>query len=127
MLGIDPQNFLGAERCTPAATAVGLIELGGGSPHVAQQLAHVWICGFVAYHLDQFQPTGRRNLGGCKSGTAESRDRSRVICAITPKARIVLRHPKVAEGRRLAERIVAPSDRLSRRRDKLRTHYPAKA
>lgn len=103
MTWLDRQSFLGAksdERL--AAATVGLVGLGGGNSHVAQQLAHLGIGGFVLLDDDVITLTNlNRLVGGTLDDVLAERPKveiaARVIGAVNPKARIVMRQAKWQE------------------------------
>lgn len=103
MSWLDRQSFLGAESTARlAATTVGLVGLGGGNSHVAQQLAHLGIGGFVLLDDDIITLTNlNRLVGGTLEDVRAQRPKveiaARVICAVNPKARIVMRRAKWQE------------------------------
>lgn len=86
------QSFLGArsqeqiERCV-----VGIVGLGGGGSHIAQQLAHL---GFLNYYLFDGDRIEDTNLNRLVGGTAEDVEKKRlkveiarrVIVGVRPKA-----------------------------------------
>jgi molybdopterin/thiamine biosynthesis adenylyltransferase len=62
---LDRQNFLGANSESVLANAViGIVGLGGGGSHVAQQLAHVGIGTFVLIDPDSIEDTNLNRLVG---------------------------------------------------------------
>ncbi|MFZ5674344.1 MAG: HesA/MoeB/ThiF family protein [Pseudomonadota bacterium] len=94
MSWLDRQSFLGpnSERRL-AATTVGLVGVGGGNSHVAQQLAHVGIGNFVLADGDRISLTNlNRLIGGTwwyvLKRTVKVEIMKRMIKAINPKARV---------------------------------------
>ncbi len=65
MSWLDRQSFLGShsERRLTEVT-IGLVGLGGGNSHVAQQLAHVGIGNFVLVDEDRISLTNLNRLIG---------------------------------------------------------------
>lgn len=94
MSWLDRQSFLGAKsEQRLAEVTVGLVGLGGGNSHVAQQLAHVGICNFVLIDADLISLTNlNRLIGGTwwyvLKRTAKVAIMKRMILAINPKARV---------------------------------------
>ncbi len=91
---LDRQSFLGAnseERL--AEMTVGLVGLGGGNSHVAQQLAHAGVGHFVLADADRITLTNlNRLIGGTwwyvLKRTAKVVIMKKMILAINPKARV---------------------------------------
>ncbi|WP_316186590.1 MULTISPECIES: ThiF family adenylyltransferase [unclassified Bradyrhizobium] len=94
MSWLDRQSFLGAKSEQRLAdVTVGLVGLGGGNSHVAQQLAHVGIGNFVLIDADLISLTNlNRLIGGTwwyvLKRTAKVAIMKRMILAINPKARV---------------------------------------
>jgi hypothetical protein len=91
---LDRQSFLGScsEQQLADAT-VGLVGLGGGNSHVAQQLAHAGFGNFVLVDADRISPTNlNRLIGGTwryvLGRTLKVVIMKRMILAINPKARV---------------------------------------
>jgi molybdopterin/thiamine biosynthesis adenylyltransferase len=103
MSWLDRQSFLGANSDSRlASTTVGLVGLGGGNSHVAQQLAHLGVGGFVLLDDDIITLTNLNRLVGgiledVKAQRAKVEIAARVIRAVNPNARIVLRRAKWQE------------------------------
>lgn len=103
MSWLDRQNFLGADSDAKLASAtVGLVGLGGGNSHVVQQLAHLGIGGFVLLDDDIITLTNlNRLVGGTLDDVQAERPKieiaARVIRAVNPDARIVMRKAKWQE------------------------------
>lgn len=100
MSWLDRQSFLGAksDECLEAVT-VGLVGLGGANSHVAQQLAHLGIGGFILLDDDIITLTNlNRLVGGTLEDVKAERPKveiaERVIRAVNPAARIVARRAK---------------------------------
>jgi len=95
MSRLERQSFLGAQsEAVLAATTVGIVGLGGGGSHAAQQTGHAGIGGYLLVdpdHID-FGNTNRL-IGGTLADVArKSRKTSiaaRTIRALQPNARIV--------------------------------------
>jgi molybdopterin/thiamine biosynthesis adenylyltransferase len=104
MTWLDRQSFLGAKSDARLdAATVGLVGLGGGNSHVAQQLVHVGIGGFVLLDDDIITLTNlNRLVGGTLDDVKAERPKveiaARVIRAVNPNARIVLRQAKWQEA-----------------------------
>ncbi len=88
------QSFLGADSdAVLAAIEAGIAGLGGGGSHVAQQLAHVGVGGFVPVDDDAIE---EKNLNRLVGGTAEdvkarrakTAIAERVIKGVNPDARV---------------------------------------
>lgn len=100
---LDRQSFLGADSDTRlAAATVGLVGLGGGNSHVVQQLAHLGVGGFVLLDDDIITLTNlNRLVGGTLDDVKAERPKveiaARVIRAVNPNARIVMRKAKWQE------------------------------
>jgi len=103
MTWLDRQSFLGANSdARLAATTVGLVGLGGGNSHVAQQLAHLGIGSFVLLDDDIITLSNlNRLVGGTLEDVKAERPKveiaARVIRAVNPAARIVMRRAKWQE------------------------------
>ncbi len=93
---LDRQSFLGPnsnERL--GEVVVGLVGVGGGNSHVAQQLAHLGICHFVLIDDDRISITNlNRLIGGTWLSVIWRRMKvaiiRRMIKAINPKAKVVV-------------------------------------
>ncbi len=88
------QSFLGpaAERSI-ASTRVGIIGLGGGGSHIAQQLAHVGFSNFALFDQDIVECSNLNRLVGATTADVKRRIAkvdvaSRQIKNVNPKARI---------------------------------------
>ncbi len=94
MSWLDRQSFLGANsEQRLAEMTVGLVGLGGGNSHVAQQLAHAGVGHFVLADADHISLTNlNRLIGGTwwyvLKRTAKVAIMKRMILAINPKARV---------------------------------------
>jgi hypothetical protein len=94
MSWLDRQSFLGANsEQRLAEMTVGLVGLGGGNSHVAQQLAHAGVGHFVLADADHVSLTNlNRLIGGTwwyvLKRTAKVMIMKRMILAINPKARV---------------------------------------
>lgn len=103
MSWLERQSFLGADSDARLATAtVGLVGLGGGNSHVVQQLAHLGIGGFVLLDDDIITLTNlNRLVGGTLDDVKAERPKveiaARVVQAVNPDARIVMRKAKWQE------------------------------
>lgn len=103
MTWLDRQSFLGTNSDAQlTAVTVGLVGLGGGNSHVAQQLAHLGVGGFVLLDDDIITLTNlNRLVGGTLEDVKAERPKveiaARVIHAVNPDARIVMRRAKWQE------------------------------
>jgi molybdopterin/thiamine biosynthesis adenylyltransferase len=94
MSWLDRQSFLGADSERQLADAtVGLVGLGGGNSHVAQQLAHVGFGNFVMVDADRISLTNlNRLIGGTwwhvLRRTLKVAIMKSMILAINPNARV---------------------------------------
>ena len=94
MSWLDRQSFLGADSDEVlACLTVGLVGLGGGGSHVAQQLAHVGVGHFVVIDDDTIAETNlNRLVGGTLKDVQHAASKidiaERVIRAINPTATI---------------------------------------
>jgi molybdopterin/thiamine biosynthesis adenylyltransferase len=94
MSWLDRQSFLGPHsEGRLAEVSVGLVGLGGGNSHVAQQLAHVGIGNFVLVDEDRISLTNlNRLIGGTwwyvLKRTVKVEIMRRMIKAINPNARV---------------------------------------
>lgn len=85
-LGDHAEEVLGLVR-------VGVVGLGGGGSHIAQQLAHVGVRDFVLYDADEIEETNlNRLVGGTDEDVAHGRQKvdiaKRTIRGIAPKANV---------------------------------------
>ena len=91
---LDRQSFLGPDSdAVFAGITVGLVGLGGGNSHVAQQLAHLGVGGYVLADDDIITLTNlNRLVGGTREDVRVERPKvdisERVIRAVNPEARI---------------------------------------
>ena len=94
MSWLERQSFLGPHsEQRLAGMTVGLVGLGGGNSHVAQQLAHAGVGNFVLVDEDRISLTNlNRLIGGTwwyvLKRTAKVAIMKRMIVAINPKARV---------------------------------------
>lgn len=94
MSWLDRQSFLGANSDDVLAnTTIGIIGLGGGGSHVAQQLAHVGIGRFVLIDPDTIEDTNLNRLVGgtladVKRSTAKVEIAKRLIKDVRPDAKV---------------------------------------
>jgi len=76
MTRLDRQSFLGPHSDNVLAhLTVGLVGLGGGGSHVAQQLAHMGVGKFVLVDPDIVEHT---NLSRLVGGTADDAEQKRL-------------------------------------------------
>ena len=94
MSRLDRQSFLGpdSDAVLDAAT-IGIVGLGGGGSHVAQQTAHLGIGSYVNTDPDVIEDTNtNRLIGGTLADVAVSRPKvaiaERLIRELVPHARI---------------------------------------
>ena len=98
------QSFLGAgSEKTLRNTRVGIIGLGGGGSHLAQQLAHIGVGKFVLCDFDRYEDKNHnRTVGGLEldveQHTPKVRVGSRLIGGIHSKADICLVEGRWQEG-----------------------------
>jgi hypothetical protein len=94
MSWLDRQSFLGSDSdAVLAKTTVGIVGLGGGGSHIAQQLAHVGIGAFVLIDPDGIEDTNlNRLVGGTWADiareTAKVEIAKRLILGVRPGARV---------------------------------------
>lgn len=95
MSRLDRQSFLGpqSDAILDAAT-IGIIGLGGGGSHIAQQAAHMGIGGYVNADPDSIEDTNtNRLIGGTVADVADARSKvdiaERLIRGLQPNARMV--------------------------------------
>lgn len=94
MTWLDRQSFLGADsEKRLGALIVGIVGLGGGGSHVAQQLVHVGIGNFVLVDDDRIDDTNLNRLVGGTWADVEAHARKvdiaeRTIRAINPGAQV---------------------------------------
>lgn len=94
MSWLDRQSFLGAHsEAVLAGLTVGIVGLGGGGSHVAQQLTHVGIGRFVLVDNDRISDTNlNRLVGGMAQDVTAERLKvdiaERVIKGVNPDAKV---------------------------------------
>lgn len=94
MTWLDRQSFLGADSETRlGALTVGIVGLGGGGSHVAQQLVHVGVGNFVLVDDDRIDDTNLNRLVGGTWADVKAHARKvdiaeRTIRAINPGAQV---------------------------------------
>lgn len=94
MSWLNRQSFLGADSdAVLANTTIGIVGLGGGGSHIAQQLAHVGIGTFVLIDPDIIEDTNlNRLVGGTWADVAHKTDKveiaKRLILGVRPGAQI---------------------------------------
>jgi molybdopterin/thiamine biosynthesis adenylyltransferase len=127
MTWLDRQGFLGADSDARLdQTTVGLVGLGGGNSHVAQQLAHLGIGRFVLIDDDITTLTNlNRLIGGTyadvEAGTAKVDIARRMILAINPRAHVSIHRAQwqvAAEALKSCDVIVGGLDNI-RSKDEL--------
>ena len=103
MSSLDRQSFLGeTSEDRLKALTVAIVGLGGGGSHVAQQLAHVGVGGFVLVDDDGIDETNLNRLvgGTCddvKKEVPQVAIAARVIRAVNPDARVTVEAHKWQE------------------------------
>jgi molybdopterin-synthase adenylyltransferase len=95
MSRLDRQSFLGAnsDSILNAAT-IGIVGLGGGGSHIAQQTAHMGVGGYVSTDPDVIEHTNtNRLIGGTLADVDEHMPKvaiaERLIRGLNPGARII--------------------------------------
>lgn len=97
---LDRQSFLGAESSKRLNQArIGLVGLGGGNSHVAQQLAHLGIGRFVLIDDDEISLTNLNRLIGGQwwhvlRRMAKTAIIKRMILGINPTAQVAIYRTK---------------------------------
>jgi molybdopterin/thiamine biosynthesis adenylyltransferase len=95
MSRLDRQSFLGPQSdAILDGTTIGIVGLGGGGSHIAQQAAHMGIGGYVDADPDKIEDTNtNRLIGGTLADVAEARPKveiaERMIRGLQPNARII--------------------------------------
>ncbi len=93
-LNLQRQSFLGADsEIVLGRSKAALVGLGGGGSHIAQQLAHIGLGGFLPIDPDFIEDTNLNRLVGAtmedvKLGTAKVDIAKRVIKAVNPAAEV---------------------------------------
>jgi hypothetical protein len=88
------QDFLGSEAPRLfRSLQVGIVGLGGGGSHVAQQLAHVGFQHYALFDADRIQDTNLNRLVGATQRDVEVEEfkvhiAKRVILGLNPRARV---------------------------------------
>lgn len=127
MSWLDRQSFLGADSDARLdQTMVGLVGLGGGNSHVAQQLAHLGFGNFVLIDDDDITLTNlNRLIGGTYAdvelGTAKVEIARRLILAVNPQARVSIHQARwqlAADALKCCDVIVGGVDNI-RSKDEL--------
>lgn len=94
MSWLDRQSFLGAESDKVlAGLTVGVVGLGGGGSHVAQQLAHLGVGNYVLADADVITETNlNRLVGGTRANVAAGTPKidlaERLILSVNPDANV---------------------------------------
>lgn len=95
MSWLDRQSFLGADSdAVLGRCVVGVVGLGGGGSHVAQQLAHVGIGTLVLVDPDEIEDTNlNRLIGGTwadvEAATPKSEIARRLVSGVRPDLRVI--------------------------------------
>lgn len=98
MSWLDRQSFLGSNSDDIlAALTVGIVGLGGGGSHVAQQLAHIGVGNFVVIDNDSISLSNlNRLVGATLDDVHQERPKvdiaKRVIEAVNPTAQILVKN-----------------------------------
>jgi molybdopterin/thiamine biosynthesis adenylyltransferase len=96
-LNLKRQSFLGKDSdFVLARSRVAIVGLGGGGSHIAQQLAHIGLGGFLVVDPDFIEDTNLNRLVGAtmedvRLGTAKVDIAERVIKAVNPTAEVAKR------------------------------------
>lgn len=115
------QSFLGEDsNDVLASLTVGLVGLGGGGSHVAQQLAHVGVGNLVLIDDDEITDTNLNRLVGAteedvRNGTLKVDIAERVIRAVNPDANVekhCARWQAVAEALKLCDVVIGGVDNV---------------
>lgn len=102
-LNLQRQSFLGADSdIVLSRSKAGLVGLGGGGSHIAQQLAHIGLGSFLPIDPDFIEDTNLNRLVGAtmedvKLGTAKVDIAERVIKAVNPAAEVIKRRANWTE------------------------------
>jgi hypothetical protein len=92
---LSRQSFLGAQSDEVLATTrAGIIGLGGGGSHIAQQLAHLGVGNFFLFDGDRVEETNLNRLVGAtakdvRKRTSKTDVARRLIKGINPHAKVV--------------------------------------
>lgn len=95
MSRLDRQSFLGAESdAILGAATIGIVGLGGGGSHIAQQAAHMGIGGYVNADPQIIEDTNtNRLIGGTLADVAKKTKKvdiaERLIRGLQPAARVL--------------------------------------
>lgn len=95
MSRLDRQSFLGSQSdAILEAATIGIVGLGGGGSHIAQQAAHMGVGGYVNADPDVIEDTNtNRLIGGTLADVDENRSKvaiaERLIRGLQPNARII--------------------------------------
>jgi hypothetical protein len=119
MSWLDRQSFLGSGSDAVLANAkIGIVGLGGGGSHVAQQLAHVGIGTFVIVDPDDIEDTNlNRLVGGTWADVTAKRPKveiaERLIKGVRPNAKVAARKAEwqtVSDDLKLCDVIIGGLD-----------------
>jgi molybdopterin-synthase adenylyltransferase len=127
-MDLSRQSFLGpGSDELLASTRVGIVGLGGGGSHIAQQLAHIGIGNFILIDHDRIEASNLNRLVGAtakdvKHKTLKVKIISKRIMAINPAVRIKTIPSRWQEGNaanflRDCDAIFGCVDSFSARRD----------
>lgn len=121
MSWLDRQSFLGANSDEVLASlTVGLVGLGGGGSHVAQQLAHVGVGNFVVIDDDRITYTNLNRLVGAtdedvKNNVLKVDIAERVICGVNPSAKVrkyAARWQEVSDALKICDVVIGGLDSI---------------
>lgn len=122
----DRQSFLGERaQFLLESASVGIIGLGGGGSHVAQQLAHVGIGKLILFDPDQVEHSNLNRLVGATAQDADTHRRkvdvaARLIESVNPSTTVVrnsVQWQLAASTLREADVIVSCLDTYAARQD----------
>lgn len=100
----DRQSFLGeTSDDTLAELHVGIVGLGGGGSHIAQQLAHIGVGYFVLFDSDRMEESNLNRLVGATLQDVRKKEwkvkiASRVIRGVSPDADVQLQKSRWQQG-----------------------------
>ncbi len=124
MSRFDRQSFLGADSAALLASAtIGIIGLGGGGSHAAQQLAHVGVGSFVLIDPQSIEESNLNRLVGATRRDVDAETHKVVIAewmitGISPDARVEALKAEWGDcmpALRLCDIIIGAVDSLSAR------------
>jgi hypothetical protein len=98
MSDLSRQSFLGADSDNVLKSlTIGLVGLGGGGSHVAQQLAHLGVGKFVMVDPDVIEDSNLNRLVGgtaadVRKGRAKVEIARRLVLGVRPRANVIRKH-----------------------------------